>query len=85
MAEQMHPQLKRRILMFYFAAGINIMMAMWVISVGSAQVSSGFLGLIAFVFLAFAGLNFYVAKHLKKKWEEAVRERAAAGGERVNE
>ena len=83
MAEQMHPQLRRRILMFYFAAGINLMMAVWVMSVGSSQVSGGVLGLIAFVFLAFAAVNFYVAKWLRKKWEEQVRQRAAAAN--VNE
>ena len=83
MAEQMHSQLRKRILMFYFAAGINLVMALWVFSVGSGHASGALIGLIAFVFLAFAGVNFYFAKWLKKKWEAQVRARAA--GQTVDE
>ena len=77
MAEQMHPKLKRRILMFYFAAGINLVMAVWVMSVGTGHAPGALLGLISFVFIAFAVVNFYVAKSLRRKWEAQARERAA--------
>ena len=80
MAERMPEQLRRRILMFYFAAGINIVMAMWVMSAGSASVSGGMLTGICLVFLAFAWVNFRFAKMLKRKWEANMRARAAGEG-----
>ena len=77
-AERMPEQLRRRILMFYFAAGINIVMAMWVISaVGSTEVSGVTLAMICFVFAAFAVVNLYFAKWLKKRWEQGAQARAA--------
>ena len=79
--ERMPQQTRKRILMFYFAAGINIVMAMWVASVGSGQVSGGLLGLIVAVFLGFAWVNFYVAKTLRKKWEANMRQRVASAGQ----
>jgi hypothetical protein len=82
MAERMPEQLRRRILMFYFAAGINIVMAMWVMSAGSSStsVSGGMLAGICLVFLAFAWINFRFAKMLKKRWEANMRARAAGEG-----
>jgi uncharacterized membrane protein len=80
----MDPRVRKRILMFYFAAGINIVMAMYVVSVGSGSVSGGTLGLITVVFLGFAVVNFYFAKHLKKRWEQQVRqhlEKTVSGGQ----
>ena len=41
---------------------------------GSGQIAGGTLGLITLVFLAFAYVNFYVAKMLRKKWEAQVRQ-----------
>ena len=83
----MDPKVRRRILMFYFAAGINIVMAMYVVSVGSGYLSGGKLGLLTLVFLGFAFLNFYLAKNLRKRWEEQVRQHLsnAARDEQVNE
>lgn len=75
--------------MFYFAAGINLVMGIWVLSVGAGHAPGPVLGLIAMMFLVFSGVNFYFAKWLRKKWEAHVRERAAAAaaaaaaGERV--
>ena len=83
----MDPKVRKRILMFYFAAGINIVMAMYVVSVGSGSVSGGTLGLITVVFLGFAFVNFYFAKNLRKRWEQQVREHLdkAASGEQVKD
>ena len=69
----MDPGVRKRILMFYFAAGMNLVMALYVVSAGAGHVSGGMLGGIALVFLAFAGLNFYFAKMLRKRWEAQVR------------
>ena len=60
--------------MFYFAAGINFVMALWVLSVGSGKVDAGTLWLIVLIFLAFAALNFYMARVLKKQWDNHLRQ-----------
>jgi hypothetical protein len=59
-------QLRKRMLIFYFAAGVNLLMALWVWSVGSGQTPHGTLTLITLVFLAFAGLNYYMARRITK-------------------
>jgi F0F1-type ATP synthase assembly protein I len=66
--------IRKRILLFYFAAGINLCMAMYVFAAGAMQ-GGGSLTLIAFVFLAFAALNFYVARMLRKRLDAFVRGR----------
>ena len=66
--------IRKRIAMFYFAAGINLCMAMYVFAAGMSQ-GGGSLTLIAFVFLGFAALNFYVARMLRKRLEAFVRSR----------
>ena len=85
MTPQMDPRYRRRILMFYFAAGINIVMAMYVVTMGSGQIAGGTLGLITLVFLAFAFVNFYFAKMLKRRFEAQVREQLGKTGEQVKE
>lgn len=69
----LHERLRKRMLMFYFAAGINIVMAVWAISSGAGQVASGTLAIILVMFLAFAALNFYMARVLRKQWDAHVR------------
>ena len=59
-------QLRKRMLIFYFAAGVNLLMALWVWSAGSGQAPYGTLTLITLVFLAFAGLNYYMARRINK-------------------
>jgi membrane protein implicated in regulation of membrane protease activity len=59
-------QLRKRMLLFYFAAGVNFLMAFWVWSVGAGQAPGGTLTLITLVFLAFAGLNYYMARRISK-------------------
>lgn len=85
MTPQMDPRYRKRILMFYFAAGINIVMAMYVVTMGSGQIAGGTLGVITLVFLAFAYVNFYFAKMLKRRWEAQVRELLGKTGEQVKE
>ena len=85
MTPQMDPRYRRRILMFYFAAGINIVMAMYVVTMGSGQIAGGTLGLITLVFLGFAFVNFYFAKMLKRRFEAQVREQFGKTGEQVKE
>ena len=65
----LYSRLRKRMLMFYFAAGINLVMALWVLSAGAGKVSAGTLWLIVLIFLAFAALNFYMARTLKRQWD----------------
>ena len=64
---------RKRGLMFYFAAGLNLLMGLYVLSAGGGVADRGKLWLIALVFLAFAGLNYYMARVLTKRWDAHVR------------
>jgi hypothetical protein len=72
---------RKRILMLYFAAGLNTLMGLYVISAGAGVAERGTLWLIALIFLAFAVLNYYMARMLTKRWDAHVRQRAAAPSE----
>ncbi|HEX2830750.1 MAG TPA: hypothetical protein VHP37_30725 [Burkholderiales bacterium] len=82
-------RLRKRVLLFYFAAGINLLMALWVGSVGgsSGQASGGTVTLITLVFIGFAGLNYYMARKLQKYLRRLVAERPAvpAGEQKVTD
>jgi hypothetical protein len=69
---------RRRVLMFYFAAGVNLLLGFYVISAGGAVAERGTLWLIALIFLAFAGLNYYMARTLAKRWQMHVGQQNAA-------
>ena len=73
----LYERLRKRILMFYFAAGINLLMALWVLSVGAGKVEAGTLWLIVLIFLSFTALNFYMARTLKRQWDNHVRQNSA--------
>ena len=81
----LHSRLRKRMLMFYFAAGINLVMAVWIAAVGSTQVASGTVWTVMLIFFAFAALNFYMARVLQKQWDAHVRQIRQQAGERVNE
>ena len=70
----LYSRLRKRMLMFYFAAGINLVMELWVLSMGSGQVESGSVMIVMLIFLAFAALNFYMARVLKKQWVAHLRQ-----------
>jgi hypothetical protein len=59
-------QLRKRMLMFYFAAGVNLLMSFWVATAGGSQAGGGTLIAVMFVFLGFAGLNYYMARRIHK-------------------
>ena len=66
--------LRKRMLMFYFAAGMNVVMGLFVLSMGGGTASQATLWLVALVFLAFAGVNYYLARVLRKRWEFLTRQ-----------
>jgi len=85
MDRELYERLRKRILMFYFAAGINLVMGLWVMSVGATQAASGMLVIIVLIFFAFAALNFYMARKLKKQWDDHVRQHQPKAGDEVTE
>lgn len=66
---------RKRVFLFYIAAGLNLGMGFFVLTAGGTTATRGTLWMIALVFLGFAALNYYVARSLKKKWEDAARQR----------
>lgn len=73
---ELYGRLKKRMIMFYFAAGLNLVMALWVMSVGAGQAAGGTLWIVTLIFLVFAGLNFYMARRLRNYWAAHVRSRS---------
>ena len=76
MDHELYRRLRKRMLMFYFAAGVNLVMSLWVLSVGASSAAGGTLAIVVLIFFAFAALNFYMARVLRKQWDAHVRDRA---------
>jgi hypothetical protein len=66
--------IRKRMLLFYFAGGVNLFMAIYVMSAGAGTVEPGKLTTIAVIFIAFALVNFYVARKLRIQWNRLTRE-----------
>ena len=82
MEQDLQKKMRKRLLTFYFAAGLNLIMGMWVFSAGG-QVASGTRSIIVLVFLVFAALNFYMARRLRKQWDAYLRQQRAGSGDQV--
>ena len=86
MDQDLYTRLRKRMLMFYFAAGINLVMALWVMSVGAGQIAGSTLAMVLLMFLAFAAINFYMARVLRRQWDKYVQQQQQQrpdGGEAV--
>ena len=81
MAPRMDPRIRKRMLMFYFAAGVNLLMAFWVSSAGGGNVAGGTLTVIMLIFLFFAGVNYYMARRIAKQWAAHVRNQRVLASE----
>jgi hypothetical protein len=74
--------IRKRILLLYFAGGVNLFMAIYVMSAGAGSVEPGKLTTIAVIFIAFAILNFYLARKLRTQWNRLTR--GAPGAPKTN-
>jgi membrane protein implicated in regulation of membrane protease activity len=74
MDQDLYARLRKRMLMFYFAAGINLVMALWVASVGAGQVAGGTFAMVLLIFLGFAAVNFYMARVLRRQWDQHIQQ-----------
>jgi hypothetical protein len=63
-------RLKKRILAFYFAGVVNLVLGVYVLLAGIGTMESGTAMLIALFFLGFAAVDFYFPEIIKKKWLE---------------
>ena len=64
----MDGRLKKRILAFYFAGVVNLVLGVYVLLAGIGTMESGTAMLIALFFLGFAAVDFYFPHALRKKW-----------------
>jgi uncharacterized membrane protein YfcA len=76
----MDPRLKKRIMLFYLAGVINAFLGLYVVIEGRAFLPPETLRWLALFFFAFAAVDFWFPRMLRKKWEEAQAQLAARRG-----
>jgi pilus assembly protein TadC len=76
--QELEKRLKKRILAFYFAGAVNLLLGLYVLVAGGAHLGQGSTMLIALFFLGFAAVDFYFPRSMKKRWlEEQARMRGS--------
>jgi uncharacterized membrane protein len=76
----MDPRLQKRIMMFYAAGVINAFLGLYVVFEGRKFLEPGTARWLALFFFAFAAVDFWFPRVLKKKWLEAQAQLQAQGG-----
>jgi hypothetical protein len=66
----MDGRLRKRILAFYFAGVVNLVLGVYVLLAGAANMGRDTALLVALFFLGFAAVDFYFPKIIKRKWLE---------------
>lgn len=77
----MDERLKRRMMWFYFAGVVNLVLGVYVLIQGPAIMGSGTAMLVALFFLGFAAVDFWMPKMMRKRWldeQERLRQLQAA-------
>ena len=64
----MDDKLKKRIVMFYIGGIITALLGLYVLIEGASILAPDTARMLAFVFLAFAAVDFYFPYALKRKW-----------------
>jgi len=67
----MDEKLKKRIMMFYVAGVINAFLGVYVVIEGRAYLPPETARWLALFFFAFAAVDFWFPRVLRKKWQEA--------------
>lgn len=78
--DDLEQKFKRRMLAFYFAGVINLVIGLYILLFGAQFMARGTALLVALFFLGFAAVDFYFPKLMKKKWEEARRQQGGGVG-----
>ena len=80
----MDERLKKRIVIFYLAGVINAFLGLYVVFEGRAFLPPATVRWLALFFFAFAAVDFWFPRKLKKKWLEAQARRGKDEGGRMN-
>lgn len=81
----MDERLKKRMLAFYFAGAVNLILGLYVLTAGAVHMGETTALLIGLFFLGFAAVDFYFPRAMKKKWlEDQARLKAAGQPDRAN-
>jgi len=74
----MDPRIRKRIVMFYAAGVVNLVLGLYVLVEGRAFLPPETARWLVLFFFAFAAVDFWFPRMLKRKWEEAVAQHLAA-------
>lgn len=66
----MDPRLQKRIMLFYFAGVINAILGVYVVIEGRSFLPPETVRWLALFFFAFAAVDFWFPRMLKRKWGE---------------
>jgi protein-S-isoprenylcysteine O-methyltransferase Ste14 len=72
------PRLKKRIMLFYMAGVINVFLGLYVVIEGRNSLPPETVRWLTLFFFAFAAVDFWFPRLLKKKWLEAQAQLRAA-------
>ncbi len=75
----MDERLRRRIIMFYLAGGINLVLGLYVLLQGGAFLEPSKVTMLSLFFFGFAAVDFYFPYAMKKKWRQE-QQKAMRGG-----
>lgn len=83
----MDDRLRRRILAFYFAGAVNLVLGIYTLIEGPALVGKETTLVLVLFFFGFALIDFYFPRAMKKKWleDQARLEAERAKGQGVKE
>jgi len=66
----MDDKLKKRIIMFYAAGVVNLVIGVYVLFFGRSFLPEDKITMLLLFFLGFAALDFWMPQMMKKKWRE---------------
>jgi hypothetical protein len=78
--QELQKKLKNRMLAFYFAGVVNLVIGLYVLFYGAAYMSQGAALLVALFFIGFAALDFYFPRMMQKRWWEEQQRTGGQGG-----
>jgi hypothetical protein len=76
----MDDRIRKRILVFYFAGFLNLVLGFYVLLNGRTLVDQGMWYLLLAFFFGFAAVDFWFARNLRRNWAKAQARLAAGQG-----
>lgn len=73
----MDPRLQKRIMLFYFAGVINAILGVYIVFEGGSFLPPENVRWLALFFFAFAAVDFWFPRMLKRKWSDMQAQAAA--------